>query len=98
MLVILPWAYNPFILYEILKTFCGDQSRVDQRNGANEWAAVYYWTVFISAYPPRDAICLILILIVCITFSRCLVEIDRGLLGVWLELYYLFKRKVYCGT
>ena len=25
-------------------TFCGDQSTVDRRNFANEWAAVYYWT------------------------------------------------------
>ena len=40
MLVILPWANHPFILYEILKIFRGDQSRVDHRNFATEWAAI----------------------------------------------------------
>ena len=35
----------------------------------------------ISAYAPRYAMCSIVILVVCITFSRCLAEIDRWATG-----------------
>ena len=45
----------------------------------------------ISAYPPRYAICLIIILIVCITFSRCLVEIDRWATGCLIGTLLLIQ-------
>ena len=56
MYVILPWAHNPFILYEILKrTLCGDQSTVDQK------ILLIYAQLFITESflicPARYAIC-----------------------------------------
>ena len=93
LLVILPWAHNPFILDEILKRrVCGDHSTVDQINFANKNEQLFITEPFlISTYHPRYAMCSILFLIVCITFSRCLAKIDRWATGCFIGTVLLFQ-------